>query len=143
MNALKESEARIMERVSDQMQTIVQEKVQGMVSSQLTAAGFHPDLSAGDLSLRKSIMERSKLSYAGAAGNASQMEASLPVRRVSTSPNKSQTATDRKEEQFWVARRSLRLWPIVGGSKEGLRDCLLYTSPSPRDGQKSRMPSSA
>ena len=26
---------------------------------------------------------------------------------------------------------------------EGVRDCLLYTSPSPRDRQKSRMPSSA
>ena len=29
------------------------------------------------------------------------------------------------------------------GSKEIYRDCLLYTSPSPRDRQKSRMPSSA
>ena len=27
--------------------------------------------------------------------------------------------------------------------KDGIRSCLLYTSPSPRDRQKSRMPSSA
>ena len=38
-------------------------------------------------------------------------------------------------------------WTIIGKVEEGigvyLRDCLLYTSPSPRDRQKSRMPSSA
>ena len=38
--------------------------------------------------------------------------------------------------------------PIVftihgGGFKNGSKACLLYTSPSPRDRQKSRMPSSA
>ena len=36
---------------------------------------------------------------------------------------------------------------VLGAEKWGLtdqaRDCLLYTSPSPRDRQKSRMPSSA
>ena len=31
----------------------------------------------------------------------------------------------------------------VGGNFPGGWDCLLYTSPSPRDRQKSRMPSSA
>ena len=31
----------------------------------------------------------------------------------------------------------------VGASELNVRDCLLYTSPSPRDRQKSRMPSSA
>ena len=30
-----------------------------------------------------------------------------------------------------------------GDSVEGIETCLLYTSPSPRDRQKSRMPSSA
>ena len=29
------------------------------------------------------------------------------------------------------------------GHREGLKTCLLYTSPSPRDGSISRMPSSA
>ena len=32
---------------------------------------------------------------------------------------------------------------IVAAVQIGLRTCLLYTSPSPRDRQKSRMPSSA
>ena len=31
----------------------------------------------------------------------------------------------------------------MGGMNGGPNDCLLYTSPSPRDRQKSRMPSSA
>ena len=35
---------------------------------------------------------------------------------------------------------ALRLAPF---NPEQIRDCLLYTSPSPRDRQKSRMPSSA
>ena len=34
-------------------------------------------------------------------------------------------------------------WPSEFLLLENLRDCLLYTSPSPRDRQKSRMPSSA
>ena len=34
-------------------------------------------------------------------------------------------------------------WNIQAVPKEMAKDCLLYTSPSPRDRQKSRMPSSA
>ena len=39
-----------------------------------------------------------------------------------------------------------RLWQLIERAEvliEGFRPCLLYTSPSPRDRQKSRMPSSA
>ena len=32
---------------------------------------------------------------------------------------------------------------MVDDNRQRLKDCLLYTSPSPRDRQKSRMPSSA
>ena len=32
---------------------------------------------------------------------------------------------------------------ITAGTRAGLQGCLLYTSPSPRDREKSRMPSSA
>ena len=32
---------------------------------------------------------------------------------------------------------------LVGDNNDPAGDCLLYTSPSPRDRQKSRMPSSA
>ena len=34
-------------------------------------------------------------------------------------------------------------WPELAGGFDTLGSCLLYTSPSPRDRQKSRMPSSA
>ena len=41
---------------------------------------------------------------------------------------------------FWVLAAQLQSQGIVVA---GLRDCLLYTSPSPRDRTRSRMPSSA
>ena len=34
-------------------------------------------------------------------------------------------------------------WLVTNGDCDRVSDCLLYTSPSPRDRQKSRMPSSA
>ena len=47
-----------------------------------------------------------------------------------------------------LIRSTLNLTPgtpldVYGGTVDGLKPCLLYTSPSPRDRQKSRMPSSA
>ena len=45
-----------------------------------------------------------------------------------------------KTEQYWsvTTSRHINKW----GAKDG-KDCLLYTSPSPRDLSTSRMPSSA
>ena len=42
--------------------------------------------------------------------------------------------SDNPTEEYFTGGRALT-WPVVA--------CLLYTSPSPRDRQKSRMPSSA
>ena len=39
--------------------------------------------------------------------------------------------------------RNLRRFDYLKENIENLKTCLLYTSPSPRDRQKSRMPSSA
>ena len=50
------------------------------------------------------------------------------------------------ETELWgdYSGVTLRVKLIGGGQYEGLyNDCLLYTSPSPRDGLLSRMPSSA
>ena len=44
-------------------------------------------------------------------------------------------------QDFLPATGSIRLWQPASG--EGIRICLLYTSPSPRDATLSRMPSSA
>ena len=41
------------------------------------------------------------------------------------------------------AERTLLYWRIGRLILDRQRDCLLYTSPSPRDRQKTRMPSSA
>ena len=43
-----------------------------------------------------------------------------------------------KEKNFWLSISATTREP-----RDGEKDCLLYTSPSPRDRQKSRMPSSA
>ena len=43
---------------------------------------------------------------------------------------------------YWYAGNTVT-WRSSGGQEGGCMDCLLYTSPSPRDRQKSRMPSSA
>ena len=40
-------------------------------------------------------------------------------------------------------QRNARGWKASWESIKTYKDCLLYTSPSPRDRQKSRMPSSA
>ena len=47
-----------------------------------------------------------------------------------------------------VVRQDCLQWALESGQDSGVwgglsEDCLLYTSPSPRDRQKSRMPSSA
>ena len=50
------------------------------------------------------------------------------------------------DKQYWPDRAPV-LFPYVARLTDGCYtlcgDCLLYTSPSPRDRQKSRMPSSA
>ena len=43
-------------------------------------------------------------------------------------------------EQFWI---STEAHPLIAAGTPDPYDCLLYTSPSPRDATLSRMPSSA
>ena len=42
-----------------------------------------------------------------------------------------------------LLREQLRLESVIVNTEEQLKGCLLYTSPSPRDRTRSRMPSSA
>ena len=117
MNALRESEARITAQVQSKVEEAVCSKVKDMVSAQLAAAGFDQELSAGDLSMRQSargsvshtICEPST-SYAGAA----------VAQPVSDRPVFTASRSEKQEVKFWTARRSLRLWPLPGGSKESL-----------------------
>ena len=126
MEALKESENRIMRRVQEQVEAIVQGQVKDMVSEQLAAAGFDENLTAAELSTRRSAMctepSQSEMTttYAGMA--ASQAAPSGPWTQACAHPTSSKE--DKQEAKFWLARRSLRLWPIQGGSREGLEDYL-------------------
>ena len=49
-----------------------------------------------------------------------------------------------EEESYDIANKTISVKPKdYGESRITIKDCLLYTSPSPRDGLLSRMPSSA
>ena len=55
------------------------------------------------------------------------------------------TRADQSQRSLTMLRDSGSLQPLISRDKLSAHDyvCLLYTSPSPRDRQKSRMPSSA
>ena len=42
-----------------------------------------------------------------------------------------------------LGQAAMVFWHDIADGDDDYKDCLLYTSPSPRDRQKSRMPSSA
>ena len=51
--------------------------------------------------------------------------------------------TKNREEIELIRESALLVSKTLGMIAGEIKDCLLYTSPSPRDRQKSRMPSSA
>ena len=87
-----------------------------MVDNQLRTAGFDPDLSAADMTVRESAIKPAR-SYANAVEASCSSQTSAP--RV-----RSDLKADKQETKFWIARRSLRLWPIPGGDREYLEDYL-------------------
>ena len=117
MEALRESEARIMTKVQAQLDEIVQGRVKDMVNDQLKAAGFDMDLTVGDLStcsrnvMLQGTQSRAR-SYASKAAMAPAAGASL------------MTKDERQEEKFWNCRKALRVWPMKGSSKNDLGDYL-------------------
>ena len=116
MEALRETEARIMAKVQEQVQEAVTNQVKEMVNVQLAAAGFDQDLTASNLSVRNSaIHQDNAATYAGIAAH--------PAPTVNQSVVLSKE--EKREAKFLLARRSLRLWPIPGGKKECLEDFLL------------------
>ena len=44
---------------------------------------------------------------------------------------------------FWIKNKLIKTYKNFNNYNIDIRDCLLYTSPSPRDRTRSRMPSSA
>ena len=112
MDALRESEARIMAKVESQIEEVVKIKVTDLVNAQLHAAGFDQDLTASDLSVRNSAAKPPPPStYAAAAAGPGTQPSMSAV---------TATRQDRQESNFLLARRQLRLWPIPGGKEEDL-----------------------
>lgn len=100
----------------------VNEKVKHMVDEQLRLAGFDQDLSAGDLTMRSSVVNRS-LAPAAMQSYASVLTAVSGEPMVSGNDKTAPPTVgrqDRREEKIWLARRSLRLWPLESFDREGL-----------------------
>ena len=113
MEALRESEARIMNQVQARLNDLVQDQVKGIVEEHLHAAGFDKDLTAADLSVRSSAVKI----------NAPPMSSSYAqIAAVSSGPRPDipRSRQDKQEDKFLLARRSLRLWPLAGGKKASL-----------------------
>ena len=96
MEALKMSEARIMAKVQSQIQDLVKDRVSEMVSKQLHTAGFDQNLTAGDLSVRRSAIlnENTPSSYAAALN----VGRSITERPPSDGPSKQ----EKQESKFHV-----------------------------------------
>ena len=118
---LRESEARLMAQVQNQVETIMQDKIKELFTGQLEAAGFDTELSAADLTVRNSVNLADKNTTSSYARAAATPAASAS--RIS-SVMECESKKSRQEMKFWHARRSLRLWPIGGGKKEELHKYL-------------------
>ena len=122
MEALRKSEERIMAKVNEQ----VEGKVKEMVDAQLAAAGFDQDLSAADLSIRKSALAMREVN--GSVGQISYARVAKTAPALGAVPEgvllRVGKKSDYQEDKFWQARRSLRLWPIENGDRTGLEEYL-------------------
>ena len=119
MDALRESEARIMNKVQAQLDQIVQGRVKDMVSDQLKAAGFDTDLTVGDLSTcSRNVTIQGTQSRTGSYAAKAAM---VPAVGAAAAP---MTRDERQEEKFWNCRKALRMWPVKGNSRNDLHEYL-------------------
>ena len=107
-SGIKEAEERIMQGVED--------KVKGMVGDQLRMMGFDQDLSAADLTVRSSVRQADSYASALSVGTGTG-SSTLTDSRLSA---QSKSKEDKREDRFWLARRSLRMWPVQDPSREGV-----------------------
>ena len=112
----------------------------------------------GDVAVHSAQAEVEPVQVAVASPSPLPQTPSYPSEEYSADPALDRLAAKRAEEQY-TAERALQAFQaayspslndyalITNGSPDitpgFIRTCLLYTSPSPRDRQKSRMPSSA
>ena len=94
----------------------------------------------------KTILYIHGLSSSGASGTARHLQALLPDMRVIAPdlPIDPDEALAMLRDLVATERPDIVIGTSMGGMfAQQLYDCLLYTSPSPRDTERSRMPSSA
>ena len=118
--AIEETEERLMMKVS--------QRIESMVKHQLHEAGFDPSLTVGGLSTVNAT-SYTGTSYAAATSRIVTDTADATMKTAAGSnPNAGRTSdigrTERREDKFWLCRRSLRLWPVRGATSDGLRDFL-------------------
>ena len=107
------------------------------------AASGHPERPQRVLSSAARLREQTKISFEWHAPRLAPREAILRAHRlahhdaVATQKHAFDEDTPSHEGIYHHALRA------AGGAIDAMTHCLLYTSPSPRDRQKSRMPSSA
>ena len=84
-------------------------------------------------------MDRSCLTIVLAAGNGTRMRSSLPkvLHKIANLP----LICHILDSISYLKQSDIKL--VLGDQAGKVEDCLLYTSPSPRDQRGSRMPSSA
>ena len=110
----KKIEERLVE-VENRLEEKMNSKIKTLVLDQLRHAGFDPNLTVGALSSVAMSKTSDNDSYTAALTKTPSVQVTVVKEKKAASQQ------ERQEEKF----------------------CLLYTSPSPRDRQKSRMPSSA
>ena len=93
----------------------MQQEVRGMVREQLRSAGFDPDLTAANLT---TVQQSTYASVVAPSFSAMQSVTDKPTTR-------NPTADERREDKFWEARRSLRIWPVERAERDGLEEFLL------------------
>ena len=106
---VRESEERILKRVD--------EKVQSLVHDDLKGLGFDTQLTAGALTTLNQTGAGTSRSYAGVLS-------AQPNTQAGSVSWTEKSHEERREDRFWMCRRSLRIWPVPGGELGSLKDYL-------------------
>ena len=96
----------------------LEENVKGLVTEQLRACGFDPDLMAADLNSIRDLSQAQQSRLYAAAAATCQPDNTLSGAQSVLSRE------ERQEDRFWTCRRALRLWPLPGGTRNSLEEYL-------------------
>ena len=105
---------------------------------------LHAKIEDNTKTLRDELRAEFRSEIKQQAERVDEMIAEIKGKVENATPTTFNGRNDNQQGRYLRARRSFKVWPLNPEGSANLDDaCLLYTSPSPRDRQKSRMPSSA